>query len=208
PGFRAVLGADGELELLAVREGIERGGGEFALLVERVESDLEVWQALAVEEPLFDRLRLDAPERLDDGVLRVLALSHHLHDVERRQVVEVRFAAAGRTRGTHVVVDVETGAENRRIAHAPGDLEGKPARRRDARDFAARAEPVAVDRAVDLDGIDEPRQNELRARAVSRFGALLRVEVMRRVDAPFPLEPQAPRPLGVEVRLDGETHVA
>ena len=48
----------------------------------------------------------------------------------------------------------------------------------------------------------------LRDAASPASHALLRVEVVPRVDAPLPLEPLRARGLGVEVGLDREAHVA
>ena len=108
---------------------------------------LKLGLPLRVEQPLLDGVGLDALERFHAGVLRRHAAAHRLDDQERRQVVEIRLAASGGAGGADLVVDVEPGAEDRRVAGAAGDLPGQAARGRDAADVAVRADAVAVDRA-------------------------------------------------------------
>jgi hypothetical protein len=102
------------------------------------------------------------------------------------------LAAAGGARGAHFAVEIEAGTQDRRVADAAGDLPGQAARRRDSADLALGAHAVAVDRAVDLLGIDETFGHHLPSRALRGVCALLRVEVVLGVDAALPLQPLAP----------------
>src|SRR4029453_13083622 len=124
----AVLGADREALRLALVQAPHRDAGVLPLLREHVEEQLETGQAVLVEQPLLDRRRLHAPQRLHAGVLRGAAAAQLLDDHARRQVVEVGLAAPGRARGAYLVVDPEPRAQDRRVADAAGDLEGEPAR--------------------------------------------------------------------------------
>ena len=80
---------------------------------------------------------------------------------ERAEAEQVGFAAAGGARGADVAVDVEAGAEDRRIAEPARNLPGQAARRRDAADVALGVDAVAVDRAVDVVLVDEPRRDHV-----------------------------------------------
>jgi len=133
------------------------------------------------------------------------AAPHLFHDQERAQVVEVGFAAAGRSGGADFVVHVESRAENRRVADAAGNLPRQPAGRRHAADVAAGVDAVAVDRAVIVIGIDEAFTHHLQAGVVPGLRPRLRIRVVLRIDAALPLEPEPPGRVGVEVVLDLES---
>ena len=136
----------------------------------------------------------DLAQRRHAGVLRMHAPPHRLDDDERRQVVEIRLAAAGRSGGADAVPHVQPGAEDRRIADAARHLPRQPARRRHAADLAARTDGVAVDRAPEMIRVDQPFARHLVADGVADLerGAAGRRQCAR-VDAPLPLEPQRAR---------------
>src|SRR5690606_13931946 len=56
-------------------------------------------------------------------------------------------------------------------------------------------------------GVDFPLLHHLLADAKPNPDALLRIEVMRRIGAPLPLEPDSTALLGVEIILDAESHI-
>src|SRR6186997_1453443 len=116
-------------------------------LIEDEEADVEVRQSARVQESCLDGVRADAFERFHPGILGMHATAHALDDEVRREVVEVRFAASRRPCRAHVVVDIETGAENRGITNASRDLPRETARGRDAADVAVRVDAVAIDGA-------------------------------------------------------------
>src|SRR5205823_1546747 len=127
--LRPLVGADGVL-----RAVVHGDSGVFASRVEDVEVDAEVRVAFLVEEATLDGVGLDAAEGLHASVFRVRAASHLLDDEEGAEVVEVRLAPSGRACRADCAVNVETSAEDGRVADATGNLPGKPARRRHAAD--------------------------------------------------------------------------
>ena len=150
------------------------------------------------QQPLLDRVRLHPPQRLHARVLGRAAPAHLLHDEERRQVVEVGLAAAGRAGGAHGVVDPEPGAEDRRVADPARDLEGEAARGGDAADLALRADAVAVDRAVAVAaGRGAPPATICRDAASPACAALRGIEPVAGVDAPLPLAATSAREASV-----------
>jgi hypothetical protein len=56
--------------------------------------------------------------------------------------------------------------------------------------------------------IDQPLRHHLLHRIASRLRPLFRVEIMRRIDPPFPIQPKLSRVLRVEVILDLESEPA
>ena len=136
------------------------------------------------------------------------AAPHLLDDEERRQVVEVRFAASRRSGGADVAVDVESRAQNRRVAGAPRNLPREAARRRHAADLALRVDAVAVDRAPEVLAVDEAFAHHLDAGVVPGLRALLRAQVVQRIGAPLPLEPLLARVLIDQPFLDRDPHRA
>src|SRR5205085_2544943 len=124
------------------------------------------------------------------------------------EVVEVGLAAPRGAGGADRAVDPEPGAQDRRVADAPGDLPGEAARGGDAADLAAGVDAVAVDGAVDVLGTEEAVGHHGAAGALAGLDALRRVEVVGGVGAALPFEPERARVLGVEVRLDLEAEVA
>src|SRR5688500_4191672 len=114
---------------------------------------------------------------------------HLLDDEERREVIEVGFAASGRSGGADLPVHVEAGPEDWRVSHASGDLPGEAAGGRHATDLAARVDGVAVDGAVEMMRIDAALRDHLALDAAQPAFALLRIEIVQRIGAAFPLEP-------------------
>src|SRR5690606_20895825 len=151
------------------------------VLREHVEVDVEVRLAVLPQEPRLHGLVAYALERRHAGVLRVHALAHELHDQERRQAVQVRFAAAGGTGGTDGVVDVETRTENRRIADPARNLPGEAAGGGDAADVPGGVDAVAVDRAVEVLRIDLALGDHLPADRVTGGRTGLGIGVVVRV---------------------------
>lgn len=139
---------------------------------------VEIWLPTAVQESSLDRRRLDSPERLHTGVLRLYAASHVLDDQERTQAIEVRLTPSGGARRSHLSIDIETGSQHWRVAHTPRDLPRQPARGCDPRQLSSRRKGVAVDRAVEMVPVDETIRNHLQAGLEARSAALLRVEIM------------------------------
>src|SRR5919197_1067019 len=165
--LRAGVGADGVLRAL-----VQGDACVLAARVEDVEVDAEVRQAAAVEQALLYGVGLDAAQGGHAGVLRVRAAAHLLDDEERAEVVEVRLAAARRAGGPDRAVNVESHAQDGRVAHAPRDLPRQAARRRHAADFALRVDAVAVDRAVEVILAYEALPDHLQALAPPDLGAL------------------------------------
>src|SRR5439155_11817588 len=114
------------------------------------------------------------------------AAPHLLDDHERRQVVEIGFAAPGRSGGADLAVDVQPRAENRRVADAAWNLPRQPARRRHAADLAFRVDAVAVDRAVVVIAIDPAFRDHLPRDGVIRLLPILWREIVQRIDPPLP----------------------
>src|SRR5690606_15905019 len=86
-----------------------------------------VRQTTAVEQPVLDGVPLDAAARLDPRILRAPTPTHLLHDQERAQPEEVRFAPARGAGGADVAIHVEPRAEDRGITDAARDLPRQPA---------------------------------------------------------------------------------
>ena len=126
--------------------GIERRGTELPSLGQRVEHEVELGLALRVEEPRFG-LSDDALQRLEARVGRLHAASHVLDRQEPAADLDVRLAQSGRPRSADVVVAVLAGADDRRIADAPGNFPGEAGRRRDGGEIALRSHGIAVDRS-------------------------------------------------------------
>ena len=126
--------------------GVERGGAELALLVDGVENDVEARLAVGREPPLLGHR--DHPlQRLEARIGRLHAAPHLLDGEEPAAHFDIGLAEPGRPRGADVVVGVLAGPDDGGIAHAAGDLERDPGRRRHRRDVAVRRDGVAVDRA-------------------------------------------------------------
>src|SRR5205807_6370987 len=111
---------------------------------------------------------------------------HLFNDHERAEVVKIRFAASGRPGRAHCAIDVETGAEDRRITESSGNLPGQATGRSDATDFTFSVDAVAVDRAVQVLFPEQTLGQHLQRRAMSGFGSLLRIEIVRGIDKPLP----------------------
>ena len=138
--------------------------------------------------------------------------AHLLDDQERRQAVEVGLAAPRRPRRPHRAVDVEPRPENRRVADPPRYLPRESARRGHAADAAAGIDAVAVDGAVQLVLGEDPLGDQVEAgagvpRARVRRAPAVGIEIVPRVGAALPLEPQAARTVRVQVVLDGEAEL-
>src|SRR5881628_1469059 len=71
------------------RAFVHRGAGVLTFGVERVEAEVEIRQAAAVEQALLDRVRLEALERVEGRVFGMHAATHVHHDGKRAEVVEV-----------------------------------------------------------------------------------------------------------------------
>ena len=124
------------------------------------------------------------------------AAAHRLDDRERRQVVERRLAAPGRSGGADILPHVETGAENRRIADPPGNLPRQAARGRHAADFTARTDGVAVDRAPEMVRVDQPLARHLEADRIAGVDTRRRAlgpGVRARIHPAAPFDPEAAR---------------
>ena len=161
-----------------------------------------------VEQAFLDGVGLDTPARLEARVFRMFPLPHHLDDYERREAVEIRFAAARRAGRAHFAIDVQTRPEDGRVADAPGDLPREPAGGRHAADLAFRADPVAIDRPIDVILVDDALGNQFHHHAPRRGLPLDRIQIVHGIGGALPAKPRLARTLGVEIGLDGEAHVA
>ena len=140
---------------------------------------------------VFALMRL---QRFHAGVLRALAAAHLSTMRNDAQVVEVGLAAPGRARGADFAVHIEPGAENRRVADAARNLPRQAAGRRDAADLAAGVDAVAVDRAVEVIGVDQPVVAPCSALdADASVSRACGIEIVRRIGPPLPFEPAAAR---------------
>ena len=110
--------------------------------------------------------------------------------------------------GPDLAVHVEPGAQHRRVARAARNLPRHAAGRGHAADLPRGTDAVAVDGAPEVIELDEPVLHHLQAGLVVRRGPLHGIEVVVGIRPPLPFEPQLPRLLGVQVRLDRESHVA
>jgi hypothetical protein len=136
------------------------------------------------------------------------AASHLLDDHKRTKIEEVCFTTTGRARSADCAIDIKSGAENRRITEASGNFPRQSAGGCDAADLASRVDAVAVDRAVQVLFAQFSFREHLERDAVSGFGAFLRIEIVTRICATFPLQPLLARVLSVEIVFDLESHVA
>src|SRR6185295_16767694 len=137
---------------------------------------LEAGMPAFVEQTLLDGARGDALQGLHAGVLGAAAAAQLLDDQERRQAQQVGLAASGGARRADLSVGIDARAQDGGVADAAWDLERQAARGRDARQLAARAQAAAVDRAVDVLGVELSAGQHLRARS---FGSLL---TLRRIE--------------------------
>src|ERR1700674_5681001 len=89
----------------------------------------------------------DALEGVKAGFERRHAVPHVLDDGVRSGNLDVFLSTAGGARGTHVLIGVTTGADDRRIAAASGEFIGKAAGGGAAGDFTFVVESGTVNRA-------------------------------------------------------------
>jgi hypothetical protein len=102
----------------------DAGAGDLAVLGESVEIDAEGRLPLGGAETRVSRGCLDDPLAGGDHcVLDVLAAPDSFDDEVGRAIEQVDFAEPGRTARADRVVEIETRAQDRRIADPTGDLE-------------------------------------------------------------------------------------
>ena len=130
-----------------------------------------------------------------------------LNHQERCEVIQIGLATTGRARRAYFVVYVETGTENGRISDPARDLPGQSAGGGHPADIAVCVDPVAIDRAPIMFCIDLALGHHLQAHSHTDLSALLRVEIVSRIRSPLPFQPATSRQGGVEIILDGETHI-
>src|SRR6185503_16893406 len=138
--------------------------------------DAEIGIALAIQQTLFERVCFDSAQRFHPRILRMTAAAHLLDDQERTEVVEISLAASGGTSCPDRTVNVQPGAQNRRITHAPRDFPGQSAGGGDAADLALCIDAVAVDGAVVVFPIDQTFRHHLLSRAAPDLCTCLRIE--------------------------------
>src|SRR6185436_12965025 len=139
---------------------------------------------------------------------RVSAAAHLLDDHKRAQIVEIRFAATGRTGSANRTIDIESRSEYRRVTEAPGNLPRETARSCYAADLTFGVDAVAVDRAVHVLLAQQAFREHLERRFVSGLSAFFGIEIVTRIHSAFPLQPLPARILSVQIVLDLESHVA
>ena len=122
----------------------DRGSTVLALLVERIELQLELRPALCIDH-LRRCHRHDALERCERSVLGVHPLAHMFYREEAAADHDVHLAEPGRSGGTHGVVGVLTRADDRRIPHPTRNLPGEAAGGRDGGDVAVGCHDIHVD---------------------------------------------------------------
>src|SRR6267143_616547 len=126
----------------------DRSAAILSLFIYCVKFHIEVHPSLLVLETLLAAAVVDAFAREEAGFIGRLPLAHPLHDHDRTAVEEVGFPEACRAGRAHVVIAVQSRAENRRIADPAGDLECKAGRGGHARKITVLIEGTAVNRAV------------------------------------------------------------
>src|SRR5215213_8709367 len=115
-----------------------------------------------------------------------------------------RFAPAGGPGGANLVVDVEPGAEDGRVADPSRNFPGEPARGGHAADLPLRVDAVAIDGAVEMVRIDDPLGDHLQLDPPHRLLPLDWIEVVKRVGLALPAQPGGARSFGVEIVLNLE----
>src|SRR5438046_941698 len=136
------------------------------------------------------------------------AATHLFDDQKRTETVAIRFATSRRAGRAHAAIQIQAGAENRRVTHAPGDLPGQAAGSGDAADFALAVDAVAIDRAVVAFRSEQPLSEHFHRGAATGFRSLLRIEIVRWIDTAFPIEPKLARVRGVQIVFDLKSHAA
>ena len=144
----------------------------------------------------------------DRGVLRMRSAAHHLDDEERREVVEIRFAAAGRSGGADVVrarTAPRPESANRRRGPASSTRDRSSSSRRP--DRAARRQRAAVNRSPQMVRVEQPFARHLEADRVAGLRARHtgRHRSPRASSAALPLDPQRARPVAVEIAARSES---
>src|SRR5262249_56743655 len=93
-------------------------------------------------------------------------------------------------RGANLGVDVQPGAEYRRVPDAPRNLPRQPARRRNTAYLAARVDAIAIDRPIQMLWIDQALGRHLASHSVAGFHSVFRIQVVQRVGSALPFEPE------------------
>src|SRR5205823_5460760 len=113
----------------------------------------------------------------------------------------VSLSPSGRSAGADFAVDVESGADHRRVAQAAGELEEKSRSRRRPDELSLRGQSIAVDRALraevlDAEFIDVPADIGVFFLLVTALDPVVDLRKLL-----FPVEPDLARTLGQEVLL-------
>jgi hypothetical protein len=89
-----------------------------------------------------------ALDRVERGFFGRHAIAHVLDDGVRSRHPQVLFAAAGRARAAHILIEPQAAADDGRIAYAPGDFPSQPAGGRNGRHLALLVQRDAIDGRV------------------------------------------------------------
>src|SRR5262249_41069029 len=129
----------GETEVVAP----QAYAGVFAVVSQGIENHLDRGKPLLVVLEITG----DAFQSIETGFLRRHSVTHVVDDCVRPGNPDILFAAACCSRSADVLVDVESRADDRRIADAAGDFPGESTGGRGAGHFALRVQGEAIDGA-------------------------------------------------------------
>src|ERR1051326_4693155 len=136
------------------------------------------------------------------------AATHFFDNQERAEIEKIRFAASSRTGGADGAIDIQASAQNRRVANATGNFPGQAAGRRHPANFALHIDAVAVDRAVQILRAQQTLRDHILSCLETGGSTFFRIEIVQRIDAPLPFEPQLARMRRVQIVFDTEAHAA